>query len=133
MSNQTSIEGQADIDLSAKRWNALINCARIRALGSAGLTSELDPYGNPHGNYGHLGLELWTIHPPYDGDGSYGRDWLIKFADKAIAAQAEEAAKSNPVDSHHQFCSVNGDLNLNCCTCHGTGIFQGRKCDGIPF
>lgn len=121
----------ADSELAAKRWNALINCARIRALGSSGLTSELDPYGKPHGNYGHLGLELWTIHPPYDGDGSFGREWLIKFADKAISAQEEAAAKAVP--SRRVPCSIDGKVSSSCSFCDGTGLFQGRKCDGIPF
>lgn len=73
--------------LSAARWDALINCARIRVLGSAGLISDTDPYGKPHGNSAHLGLELWTQYP--EGTSPENTKLLEKFADKAMAAQAE--------------------------------------------
>jgi hypothetical protein len=73
-------------ELSAKRWDALINSARIRALGSAGLNSELSPNGQPWNNYAHLGVELWTKHDEFTED-SFGKAWLEKYADIAIAAQ----------------------------------------------
>lgn len=76
---------------SAARWDGLINCARIRVLGSAGLEGDLNPYGNPHGNYGHLGLELWTESKDGVSDEA-SKEWLTKFADKAILANLEKAS-----------------------------------------
>lgn len=40
-------ERAAKLRLSAERWNAVIGCARIRALGSAGLVRD-DPNGYAH-------------------------------------------------------------------------------------
>jgi isochorismate hydrolase len=40
----------------AERWRALINCARIRIVGSAGIVVK-----NPDG-YAHLAIEIWTKH-----------------------------------------------------------------------
>lgn len=80
-----------DFEQDALRWRAVIGCARLRALGSSGLTSDNDFYGNPHGNNAHIGLELWTMHDA--GTEELGVRWFIKFADKAVAvmlAKAEE-------------------------------------------
>jgi hypothetical protein len=78
---------------SAGRWDALVNCARIRPIGNAGLTSELDPYGKPWNGYAHLGLELWTkYHLDNDTpvDNSLGINWLTKFVDIAAAVQSSK-------------------------------------------
>lgn len=73
--------------LDGERWRAVLGCARIRVLGSAGLHSDLDTYGNRHGSYGHIGLELWTKHDAPSFPEAIAD--FIKFADKAIAARAE--------------------------------------------
>lgn len=75
----------------AERWRALLNSARIRPLGSAGIQRP------ENDNYAHLGLELWTIfgrdYSPelldkLDQENALGREWLEKYADiAAIAAQ----------------------------------------------
>ncbi len=79
-----------DVKLSADRWNALINCARIRPFGSAGLSGTLlDPNGVEWGNRAHLGVELWTKHSPCPNGHGVGVEWLTKFADKAILANKE--------------------------------------------
>jgi len=67
----------------ASRWRAVVGCARVRALGSAGLTSDFNTYNEPYGDYAHLGLELWTVHSA--GSEPTAIEWLIKFADKAVA------------------------------------------------
>src|SRR5690606_32508988 len=83
-------EQMGDIKLSADRWNALINCARIRPLGSAGLSGTLlDPNGVECGNRANLGVELWTKHSPCANGHVVGVEWLTKFADKAILANKE--------------------------------------------
>jgi hypothetical protein len=65
-------------DIDGQRWRALIGCARIRVLGSAGIVTD-----NPEG-YAHIGLELWTHHEAnHEGPAV---EWLTKFADKCIAA-----------------------------------------------
>lgn len=59
----------------ARRWNALLNCARIRVIGSAGFNSEMPP------DYRHMGIEIWTEHPAKtQGD---AREQLCEFADVA--------------------------------------------------
>jgi hypothetical protein len=76
-----------DKSLAAARWNALMGCARVRVLGSAGLKDPVDPNGKAFGNYAHIGLELWTKH---SGETLPGVIELIeKFADKATAALSE--------------------------------------------
>jgi hypothetical protein len=69
-------------DIDGQRWRALVGCARIRVLGSAGLVSA-----NPDG-YAHLGLELWTHHEA--GHEGPAVEWLTAFADRCIAAQPAE-------------------------------------------
>lgn len=64
----------------AERWRALIGCARITALGCAGLEK---PQPN---HYAHLTVNLWTVHP-YGDDRACARDWLQKFADIAVLAK----------------------------------------------
>jgi hypothetical protein len=79
----------ADFEPDALRWRAVIGCARLRALGSSGLTSDFDFYGNPHGNNAHIGLELWTMHDA--GTEELGVRWFNKFADKAVAVMLTKA------------------------------------------
>lgn len=85
------VKGEGDIgfEQDALRWRAVIGCARLRALGSSGLTSDNDFYGNPHGNNAHIGLELWTMHDA--GTEELGVRWFTKFADKAVAVMLEKA------------------------------------------
>jgi hypothetical protein len=67
--------------LDAERWQALIGSARVRVLGSAGLTSAKDPNGNPWNGYAHIGLELWTRHDAPSNP--IAITWLTKYADIA--------------------------------------------------
>lgn len=76
----------AEVEADAARWRALIGCARIRPLGSAGIVKP-----NENG-YAHLGLELWTDHHGYDKtkpEHQRGVEWLTKFADIAALATGE--------------------------------------------
>ncbi len=77
-------------NLDAERWRALLASDRIRMIGSAGLR---EPEGN---NYAHFGMEIWTKYgrnyspellDQMDKGNALGREWLIKYADVAIAAQ----------------------------------------------
>lgn len=83
---QSSAPVAGDDVRDAARWRAVVGCARVRVLGSAGLHSDTDMYGNPHGNNAHIGLELWTKHDA----GSYPEAIadFTKFADKAVAESA---------------------------------------------
>lgn len=64
----------------AAKWRALRNCARITAMGSAGLVKP-----QPH-NYAHLTLNFWTVHDAPSEP--YALEWLDKFVDIAIRAQS---------------------------------------------
>jgi len=64
----------------AERWRALIGCARVRVLGSAGIVTANDQ------GYAHIGLEIWTHHTASSEPEAI--EWLTKFADKAKAALA---------------------------------------------
>lgn len=80
----------AAAERDAGRWQAVIGSARVRVLGSAGLNSELDPYGKPWNGYAHIGVELWTKHegghePPH------AVEWLTKYADAAIHQETRHA------------------------------------------
>lgn len=82
----------------AARWRALIGCARIRPIGSAGI-EQPDP-----DHHAHLGLELWTrfgrdyrpeLLVQLDQENARGRRWLTAFADIAIdAARTQGGAES---------------------------------------
>lgn len=76
--------------VDAERWRALIGSARIRVLGSAGLTSELNPYGAPWNGYAHIGVELWTKHECAE-ENALGIEWLTKYTDIAARAAKEKA------------------------------------------
>ncbi len=63
-----------DLEEAAEKaalWDGLMNMARLRPLGWAGmdgktgLPEDLDFYGNPNAGYAHLGLELWTAYPDF--------------------------------------------------------------------
>lgn len=68
----------------AARWRALVGSARVRVIGSAGLRTNIDPYGNPWDGYAHIGLELWTKHAPDAiNEPPDAVEWLTKYADTA--------------------------------------------------
>lgn len=65
--------------VDAARWRALLGSARLRGLGSAGLDGA-------QGDYAHIGIEAWTIHPPSSliaREATTTRAWLIAYADIA--------------------------------------------------
>ena len=64
----------------AERWQAVIGCARVRVLGSAGLDPNSTYYRE---GYAHIGVELWTQHPAPREE--WARQELTKFADVARA------------------------------------------------
>ncbi len=65
----------AEASKDAERWNALLNCKRIRVLGHAGFNK--DQIG-----YRHIGLELWTRHQAETTGNA--RELITEFADAAI-------------------------------------------------
>lgn len=92
----------------AERWRAFINSPRIRIIGSAGLNGDTDPNGNPHGNYAHFGMEIWSVFgrnysaallKDLDDGNVSGRALLVKYANKCIAAQAAHQASAPTGDS----------------------------------
>lgn len=71
----------------AAKWRALRNCARITAMGSAGLERETAA------DYAHVTLNFWTCTDnTYGGDPGppWARDWLDRFVEKARRAQKSE-------------------------------------------
>lgn len=68
---------------SAERWRALIGCARITAMGSAGLVVPRDD------GYAHLTVNLWTQGERETE--TYPREWLTQFVDIARAAVTKSA------------------------------------------
>lgn len=73
----------------AERWRGVLCSARIRPMGSAGVTS---PEPN---DYAHLGLEMWTTYDRdfpkellerMDRETALGRAWLTAYADVANEA-----------------------------------------------
>lgn len=86
-------QSQPDSERDAERWRALLNSARIRMIGSAGLNQ---PEPN---NYAHFGMEIWTRYGSSLNDeqraemergNELGRAWLTKYAEIAMAAQQGE-------------------------------------------
>ncbi len=71
------------IAIDAERWRALMRCARIRTLGSAGMANPKDNH------YQHLGLELTSLYPTetdeaakkLDEERASSADILTDFAD----------------------------------------------------
>lgn len=66
----------------AAKWRALRDCARITAMGCAGLTQ---PH-NVDDAYAHLTLNFWTGIDDGDPGPAYAREWLDKFVAKALRA-----------------------------------------------
>lgn len=87
MTTKTALGERQD----AARWNAFINCARIKFFGWAGY-DERDPNGNKPGNYRHFGGEFWTIHDATTADKDKAKRLLTGFADAAIAHASVVAA-----------------------------------------
>lgn len=78
---RAAIDAPNDADAEdAAKWRALRNCARITALGSAGLGAPRDDH------YAHLTLNFWTVHEAVGP--TYAVEWLDKFIAIAIRAQA---------------------------------------------
>ncbi len=78
---KTRIELYAKVERlteDAERWRAIIGCARVRVLGSAGVV-EPKPEG-----YAHIGVELWTHYP--SGSEPMAVEHMTKFADLARKA-----------------------------------------------
>lgn len=74
-----------EVKRDAERWQAFINCARIKLFVWAGYTNP-DPNGNDPKNYRHFGGEFWTVHDAPTADKEKAREILNGFADAAIAA-----------------------------------------------
>lgn len=70
-----------DDSRDAERWRALIGCARVRLLGSAGLGEQVGTTG-----YAHVGVELWTHHEAASHPEAIER--LTQFADRAAATKS---------------------------------------------
>lgn len=65
----------------AAKWRALRNCARMTAMGSAGLGPE-----KAADDYAHVTLNFWT-GGTYDSPGEvFARHWLDAFVEKARRA-----------------------------------------------
>jgi hypothetical protein len=65
----------------AERWRALIGCARISAMGCAGLETPKE------NGYAHLTVNLWTVSP--DGSDPMAARRLRQFADIAVRLRRE--------------------------------------------
>lgn len=65
----------------ADSWRALRNCARITAVGCAGIHTVTPDH------YAHITLNFWTHHP--EAGEAIGRIWLEKFVAVARAAEAD--------------------------------------------
>jgi hypothetical protein len=66
--------------LDARRWRALLECGRIRILGTAFINDNGKP---PADGYAHFGAEFWTTFPG-DQKNDRGRHVLTTFADTVI-------------------------------------------------
>jgi hypothetical protein len=71
----------------AAKWRALRNCARITAMGSAGIVTQ-----QPN-NYAHLTLNFWTVHDT-PGD-PVTLAWFDEFVEIAQRAQAGPVLKAS--------------------------------------
>jgi len=79
-------ERLVEAERDAARWNALLNCDRIRILGWAGLDMQGHPKPDADG-YVHFGAEFWTHHSA--GTDNDSRQVLTSFADAAIAKEKQ--------------------------------------------
>ncbi len=82
---QMLVDKEAEVERlteDAERWRAIIGCARVRVLGSAGVV-EPKPEG-----YAHIGVELWTHYPA--GSEPMAVEHMTKFADLARKAVRHE-------------------------------------------
>jgi hypothetical protein len=87
-----------DDERDAAKWRALLSCARVRPLGSAGLERDADH--NP--DYAHIGFELWTHYDlrPDEIESSerqraIGKRWLERFVEKVMRIQSRSCHVSS--------------------------------------
>lgn len=78
-----SAQPPADVERDAARWRALIGCARIRVMGSAGLH-------DPQSNYAHIGVEFWTHHKAQSNPRDI--ETILKFVERASVTKSEGAS-----------------------------------------
>lgn len=82
-------QNQLDRD-QARRYRALLGCARIRAIGLAGFDpASLHRVGQGE-NFRHLGLDMWTIHTPSETTEEERHDAAVllhEFTDHVLALQ----------------------------------------------
>jgi len=74
----------AEAERDAKRWNAFINCARIRVYGWAG--ADMEGNKKPGDNYVHFGADFWTNHHTSAVTDPIAKTLITTFADSAIDA-----------------------------------------------
>jgi hypothetical protein len=92
---------ETQVQRDAKRWRALIGCARIRVMGSAGLH-------DPQSNYAHIGVEFWTHHAAQTNPEAI--ETLLKFVERAsVTKPASECGACDKPGEHcanvHGICS----------------------------
>lgn len=100
MEKQDTAQGLRRTVEDSLYWNGLMDCAKVRYLGSAGMGTEpTNSYGKPHEGYAHVGLELWTTYSATPDQiesmrqaNSMGRHYLKHFA--GISALLSETRES---------------------------------------
>jgi hypothetical protein len=76
--------------IDAEKWRALRNCARITAMGSAGMRRLHDPDA-------HVTLNFWT-HNERESQDDPARQWLDIFTEKAMRL----SSKADTVPATHE-------------------------------
>jgi hypothetical protein len=76
----------AETQLAADRWNAVMNSDRMRILGSAGFRPSTIA-GNTMHEEGrrHFGCDFWSHHEAVDGETEQAKEMITSYADLLIA------------------------------------------------
>lgn len=92
---------------NAERWRALVGCARVRILGSAGIRPA-----NPSG-HAHIAAEFWTHHDI--ATHPLAIEDLVAFADRAAQAKsAQPKLCGNPLPGKRGPCVMPDGHEGNC-------------------
>jgi hypothetical protein len=78
-----------ETQLAADRWNAVMDSARLRIVGSAGFKPSTYPGATMFENgHRHFGCEFWSHHDAVDGEKENAKEMITAYADLLIAQKA---------------------------------------------
>jgi hypothetical protein len=120
--NNKELERRRASDADARRWRALIGCARMHFMGCAGfefrvidpeknpkLTDNMTPVPRDDENYLNFGMEFWSRYAPdHNSPDRFEREMVTAFVDHIIKENFNAEKEPEAATAAHQNAAAPG-------------------------